>query len=194
MRKIVIFALAFVLMLSVSVSAQDDYEVDFDLKQKLNYLNNSEQLSGLTEIDMEFTQNIAFDKKLYLNPVLKLSYDENYSFSDLELNEKLNDSENYDYLKEAYFDLYLENADIRIGRQNMNWGSAYEINPTDVVNPMDLSAEDPLDSKLGVASIRSDYYLDFNTSLTGVIAANHRPSSVPDKVENMLYEGSEGMI
>ncbi len=38
-------------------------------------------------------------------------------------------------LDEAYLDLYLDDTDVRLGQQLVNWGSAYGLNPTSYVNP-----------------------------------------------------------
>ena len=49
-------------------------------------------------------------------------------------------------LREAYFELsgfLFENVDLKIGRQRIAWGTADKLNPTDNVNPLDLS--DPWD-------------------------------------------------
>lgn len=193
MKKITISLLALFLIFSLPVSAQD-YQLDGEVTQKINYLNDNEVFEGLTELNLEFNKSFGFDKKLYINPVFKLSYDENSEFDDLGFNEKLNEDDEYDFLKEAYFDLYLNNSDIRIGKQIVDWGSAYEINPTDVVNPMDFTAADPTDAELALPSVKTDYYFDFNTSLTGVLIGQHRPSPIPNTLETMVNSTGEAMI
>jgi len=61
-------------------------------------------------------------------------------------------------LREAYVDLYLGAIDLRFGKQIVAWGRADEINPTDNLNPQNLS--DPTrhksDRKIGVLSLKSD--------------------------------------
>lgn len=61
-------------------------------------------------------------------------------------------------LREAYIDLYFGAVSLRFGKQIIAWGKADEINPTDNLNPQDLS--DPTrpksDRKIGVFSLKSD--------------------------------------
>jgi len=99
----------------------------------------------------------------------------------------------YDYLREAYFDLYLENTDIRAGRQLVNWGTAYELNPIDLVNPLDLTTTDPLEFERGVAALKAKYYYDFNTIFTGVMIGEHRPATLPVGMENMAGQMIQGV-
>ena len=193
MKKITIILLALVLIFALPVSAQD-YQLDSELIQKINYLNDEKVFEGLTELNLEFNKSFGFDKRLYLNPVFKLSYGENSEFDELGFNEKLNEDKEYDFLKEAYFDFYLNNSDIRIGKQIVDWGSAYEMNPTDVVNPMDFTAANPTDAELALPSVKTDYYFDFNTSLTGVVIGQHRASPIPNSLQTMVNSTGEDMI
>jgi len=45
-------------------------------------------------------------------------------------------------LDEAYADIYLKNTDLRVGRQVVSWGTADGINPTNYINPRELSLTD----------------------------------------------------
>ncbi|MGM0438135.1 MAG: DUF1302 family protein [Bacillota bacterium] len=193
MEKITVLVIALIMVFALPVSAQE-YDLDGEVTQKLNYLNDSETVEGLTELNLEFSKDFGFDKSIYLNPVFKLNYDENSGIDDLSLNEKLGEDSEYDFLKEAYFDYYLENTDLRVGRQIIDWGSAYELNPTDVINPRDFTAEDPTSAQLGVASIKGDYYFDYRTSLTGVVVGQHRPSPIPSVLGTMVDKKAKGMI
>ena len=157
MKKITVLIVALVMIFALPVSAQE-YDLNGEVTQKLNYVNKSEIVEGLTELNLEFSKDFGFDKSIYLNPVFKLNYDKNSEIDNLSLNDKLGEKGEYDFLKEAYFDYYLENTDLRVGRQIIEWGSAYEINPTDVINPRDFTAEDPTSAELGVTSLKADYY------------------------------------
>ena len=193
MKKITVLLLALVLLFALPVSAQE-YDLDGEVTQKLNYLNDSETFEGLTELNLEFSKDFGFDKSIYLNPVFKLNYDENSEIDELSVNDKLGENGEYDFIKEAYFDYYLENTDLRVGRQIIDWGSAYELNPTDVINPRDFTADDPTSAELGVTSLKADYYYDYRTSLTGVVVGQHRPSPIPSALGTMVDETAKGMI
>ena len=193
MKKIAIMLLSFLLLFVGPVTAKN-IQMEGQINQKVNYLKENEIIEGITELNLEFKKEFAFDKKLYLNPVFKLSYDENTDFSTLKLNEKNEEDRKYDILKEAYFDLYLKKADLRVGKQMVSWGSAFKMNPTDVVNPIDFTADDPTEAELAVPAVKTDYYFDFKNSLSGVVIGQHRPSPIPDAVESMVEETASGMI
>jgi len=69
-------------------------------------------------------------------------------------------------LREIYIDLYLDTMDIRIGKQQIIWGKADGVFITDVVSPKDLSeflTRDFDEIRIGVTSLKLDYYLGNNT-------------------------------
>lgn len=193
MKRITVLIIALVMIFVLPVSAQE-YDLDAEVTQKFNYLSDIETVEGLTELNLEFSKDFAFDKSIYLNPVFKLNYDENSKIDTISINQKLGEDSDYDYLKEAYFDYYMENTDLRVGKQIVDWGSAYELNPTNVINPRDFTAEDPTNAQLGVVSIKADYYFDYKTSLTGVMIAEHRASPMPKEVKSMIDEKASNMI
>lgn len=194
MKKRITVVLMVLFLIAASPVAVQGYQFDSELSQNINYLNNEEIYESLTELNMEITKEFGMNKKLYLNPVFKLKLSENAKFEETGLNEKPFEDNDYDFLREGYMDFYLTDADIRIGKQNIDWGSAYELNPTDVINPIDFTAEEPTSAELGVPSIKTDYYFNFNTSLSGVIVTKHRASLIPNTVENMINDTAENII
>jgi len=69
-------------------------------------------------------------------------------------------------LREAYLDIYLNNFDIRFGRQQIIWGKADGAFITDIVSPKDLSEfllPDFEEIRMGVNAIKLDYYLQSNS-------------------------------
>ncbi|MFQ6607330.1 MAG: DUF1302 family protein [Fidelibacterota bacterium] len=71
--------------------------------------------------------------------------------NDLELN-----------LREMYLDLYFDNLDLRIGKQQIVWGEADGLFITDIVNPLDLREfilADFEDIRMAVNSIKAQAYL-----------------------------------
>ena len=63
-------------------------------------------------------------------------------------------------LKQAYIDYYTGWTAFRFGKQLMTWGKADEINPTDVLNPQDLSniLEDKIIRKIGLFALKANWY------------------------------------
>lgn len=84
-------------------------------------------------------------------------------------------------LIEAYSNLYLGSVDVRVGKQNIPWGRADALNPTDNLTPKDftlLSARDEEERRIGTVGIRTNYYRgDYTLSLIWLPIFN--PSTIP---------------
>ena len=84
-------------------------------------------------------------------------------------------------LLEAYTNLYLGSVDVRIGKQNIPWGRADALNPTDNLTPKDftlLSARDEEERRIGTVGVRTNYYRgDYTLSLIWLPIFN--PSTIP---------------
>lgn len=72
-------------------------------------------------------------------------------------------------LQEAYIDLYSTYVDFRLGQQTIAWGRADEINPTDVLNPQDMTniTEDKSIRRKGLPMAKMDIKLS-DVTLTAV--------------------------
>ncbi len=80
-----------------------------------------------------------------------------YSYSTDSLNLKL---------REIYMDLYFDNFDLRIGKQQIVWGKADGVFITDVVSPLNLTEfllPDFDEIRTGINAVKFDYYLGDNT-------------------------------
>jgi len=91
------------------------------------------------------------DASLFINPVF--NYDG--------LNNNLDIS-----LRQLYFDIASDNFDLRIGKQQIIWGKADGVFITDIISPRDLSQfilPEFEEVRIGVNSIKFDYYLDNST-------------------------------
>ncbi len=84
-------------------------------------------------------------------------------------------------IREANFELYdflVKNLDVTIGRQRIAWGTADGINPTDNLNPYDLSDIWDFGSHLGSDAIDFRYYIkDFK--IEGVFLPYFTPARMP---------------
>ncbi|MFN2364264.1 MAG: hypothetical protein ABR596_08200 [Halarsenatibacteraceae bacterium] len=74
-------------------------------------------------------------------------------------------------IREAYFDYYGADFDLRAGKQLVTWGTAIGYNPTDNINPINL--DDPAGDKDSRLLLKGDYFIDRNYRLTGLIAPFH---------------------
>ncbi len=91
------------------------------------------------------------DVELYVNPV----FDYNA------LNDNLDIS-----LRQVYMDIYFDNFDLRIGKQQIIWGKADGVFITDVISPRDLSEfilPDFEEIRIGTNAVKFDYYLGNST-------------------------------
>ncbi len=180
MKKIIIFLTIALLLINVPALALEinNFGISGEASQEVIYSSQTESWRGISQLDLEIDRSFGFDKYLFINPKFNIKYDEINDFSDLKIE-----------VDEAYFDLYLKNTDLRLGKQKVNWGTAYQYNPTDMVNPYDLTSENPLESQIGVSAVKSKYYINPTTSLDGVVVTDFNESPIPDTIKtNMITE------
>ena len=69
-------------------------------------------------------------------------------------------------MRELYLDLYFDNFDIRVGRQQVVWGKADGVFITDIVSPLNLTEfllPDFDEIRIGVIATKLDYYIGNST-------------------------------
>ena len=69
-------------------------------------------------------------------------------------------------LREIYLDLYFDNLDIRVGKQQIVWGKADGVFITDIVSPLNLTEfllPDFDEIRIGVYAAKVDYYIGNST-------------------------------
>lgn len=76
---------------------------------------------------------------------------------------------------EAYLDYYGDSFDLRVGKQRVSWGTAVELNPTNILNPVDLS--EPLGDRRAVWMAKLDYYTGNGLQVTGVYIPFFEPAA-----------------
>ncbi len=148
MKKILIIML---LAFTYSLFAQS---VDFS-----GYVRNyTGMLMGNGSNDFVILQNTfnlniekSFDNSAFkVNPMIYHDYSDSLSFR----------------LREAYLDLYFDNFDLRVGKQQIVWGKADGVFITDIVSPKDLFQfllPEFDEIRIGVEGAKFDYYLNDNT-------------------------------
>lgn len=81
--------------------------------------------------------------------------------------------------QELYVEVVSERADLRVGYSRVVWGRLDELQPTDVVNPLDLARfffEGRAEARLPVAMARGRLFLPKSTTLEAVVVPQFRPS------------------
>jgi len=84
-------------------------------------------------------------------------------------------------LAEAYFDFYLDSADVRVGKQKVIWGEAEGAFITDLVSPRDMRSfilADFSEIRKAVPAIKVDYYAGPYT-MQGIWVTHFIPTSLP---------------
>ncbi len=84
-------------------------------------------------------------------------------------------------LLEGYANFYFGSVDVRIGKQNIVWGRADALNPTDVLTPKDftlLSAKDEEERRIGTAGVKLNYYRNTYT-LSLIWLPIFNPTTIP---------------
>lgn len=65
-------------------------------------------------------------------------------------------------LREAYLDIFFDNLDLRLGKQQIIWGKADGVFITDIISPKDLSEfllRDFEEIRMGITALKADYYI-----------------------------------
>src|SRR5688572_21562806 len=80
-------------------------------------------------------------------------------------------------LRDAYWRARWDRVDVRVGQQQIRWGKADGINPTDFFTPIDYALLLPLedDRYRSVPAIRTDVHLDDTNSLSLVLEPDFTP-------------------
>ena len=84
-------------------------------------------------------------------------------------------------MRELYLDLYFDNFDIRIGKQQVVWGKADGVFITDVVSPLNLTEfllPDFDEIRRGVIAAKIDYYIG-NSTIEAIIIPQFTPTLTP---------------
>ncbi len=112
------------------------------------------------------------DAKFFVNPVF--DYNALAQYFDISL-------------RQAYLDIYFDNFDLRMGKQQIIWGKADGVFITDVISPRDLSEfiiPDFEEIRIGVNAVKLDYYLG-NSTFEAVWIPAFQSTVQPD--ENSIW-------
>ncbi len=158
-RSLFVLFLIVSLVSLTSISVQAAPQISGELLSKLGVvLEDSYNLSAGQEVILNLDESLS-------SGAVHLKFKGDY---------KLPEGEWALDLDEAYLDYYAPNFDFRLGKQRLNWGTALQLNPTDVINPSNIN--DPLGEKLPVYLLNLDYYLSDTWQVTGVYAPFFTPA------------------
>ncbi len=89
----------------------------------------------------------------------------------------------YFNMRELYLDLYFDNFDLRIGKQQVVWGKADGVFITDIVSPLNLTEfllPDFDEIRIGVIAAKLNYYIG-NGSIEAILIPLFTPTLRPSK-------------
>lgn len=96
----------------------------------------------------------------------------------------------YDWLREAYIDTKWGNADIRIGKQQVVWGTADGIKLLDIINPTDyreLNQNTPDDARIPIWMVNADIPVGETGSFQVILA-----QAEENKIPGLDKDGDDG--
>jgi len=173
MKRIVVvmIGIASLLFISGNVCLAEEMELGGDISHNLFYLlREGELFQNITQYGLFLKKNFRGGKgKVYLS--FKGGHDS-----------IMEDSIEPVKLDEAYVDIYLKNTDLRVGRQVVSWGTADGINPTNYINPRELSLTETEPRGKPLAILKATYY-GKKADVTGVIVFDFEPQEIPEELE-----------
>ena len=122
------------------------------------------------------TLNLNFEKRgekvaFKANPMMYMYNSDSLSFN----------------MREIYMDMYFENFDLRLGKQQIVWGKADGVFITDIISPLNLSEfllPDFDEIRTGVIAAKLDYYVG-NGTIEAIVIPQFTPITRPD--ENSIW-------
>jgi|GEM_PF-4430141 len=191
--KKVNLAMAVTMALGAS-AANAEIEISGHLKNETAFFTDSGQLIGeeKTQYDKSdsHSDTLKFENsaRLFVNGELgeesSWHLDLNLIYDTEGVESEFKGHENYtqhDWLKEAYIDTRWGNTDIRIGKQQVVWGTADGIKLLDIINPTDyreFSQNTMEDSRIPIWMINTDTLIGESGSLQFIIA-EHEENKIP---------------
>jgi hypothetical protein len=155
-RRDFILTMIIILICSAGVLAKGKLEISGTLDSSIEGISDDGELIDRERLDLELKKNFGFDADMYIDLA---TYSMKNEDAEIELNE-------------AYLNYYTDNIDWRIGKQIINWGSSYKLQPTNYFTPCDYTALKPLDEKKGIKAVNGRYYTANGLEITGVVIPN----------------------
>lgn len=165
-----LFIYAILISIAWNLNAQSMPEISGEINTRASVrLDSSQQVWSRTTFRLKLDSEISETVKAFANVKM-------YSTKNADFDWKLN---------EAYIDYYGGRFDLRAGVQIINWGTAWMINPTNNINPYDLSEEAALipEDRLGVTAVLLKYYPVNDLVFSGVYIPCFIPALETPNVE-----------
>ncbi len=207
----VILLTTLLLMASVSIS-HADLEIErgpiygllkkalpFDKLEIAGYLKNETSLhiahgfdefmkeANIANLEAEYT--VSGNVKLFT--ILRWFYDSVYNLEsrydrdpqwESKTNQKLKYPEKLQWLRECYVDVLTDTLDLRLGKQQVVWGTADGVRILDIVNPLDYrewTLKDYIDTRIPLWMINAEGQILANGQLQLLLIPDYQPNYYP---------------
>ncbi|MCX5702882.1 MAG: hypothetical protein NT066_00050 [Candidatus Omnitrophica bacterium] len=138
--------------------------------------------SNIAQLEAEY----KFNDNIQLFTILRWFYDSVYDIEDKysllvesKSNQKLQQPEKQQWLRECYLDLLTDKLDMRLGKQQVVWGTADGVRILDIVNPLDYTEwtlKDYIDSRIPLWMINAEGKLLMNGQLQLLLIPDYQPN------------------
>jgi hypothetical protein len=137
------------------------------------------------ETEYKFNENIQFFS------ILKWFYDSVYQLEDKykddpkwesKTNKKLKYPEKLQWLRECYLDILTDRLDLRLGKQQVVWGTADGVRILDIVNPLDYrewTLQNYIDSRIPLWMLNAEGKLLMNGQLQLLLIPDYQANYYP---------------
>lgn len=168
--------ICFVLLILASAIFSNDIRAQENIRfsasmETVLALDDDELLDDLL-LNLYMRRNFGFDADLYIDLEFhsyhsRYELDKDFYLKELSRLERVSSVD----INEAYLNYYSENIDWKIGRQIVNWGSAFLFSPGNYFNPENLSTLSTEPKKIAVESLKGRYYHpERNLEVSGVLS------------------------
>ncbi|MFH1457786.1 MAG: DUF1302 family protein [Candidatus Omnitrophota bacterium] len=143
--------------------------------------------SNIAQLEAEYT----FNEHVQFFTILRWFYDAVYELEnkyandpqwESKTNQKLKHPEKLQWLRECYLDVLTDSLDLRLGKQQVVWGTADGVRILDIVNPLDYrdwTLKDYIDSRLPLWMINAEGKILLNGHLQLLLIPDYEANYYP---------------
>jgi hypothetical protein len=199
-----ILSAAVALAMALPGAALAEIEISGYLKNETSFFTQDGQMTGQGGSVLDGTSNDSFDVRKFQNQARffvngdvgessSWHADINLIYDTEGVNSKYRGHENYtayDYLRELYLDTELAGWYMRLGKQQVVWGTADGIKLLDIINPTDyreLNQDTMEDSRIPIWMINAEHDVGDNGNVQLIIA-----QSEENKIPGLNADGDGG--
>ena len=185
MKKLSIFILIMTILLSFGATSwAGELEIHGELINDLiieesennadkKYFKNLDKNNLLTGniFNLILEKELGFEGNVYL----KTQFSKKYN------------GEKVAQIRQGYLDYYTKNADFRIGKQMIRWGTGYRFKPNDVFNPNDMTGLKEYFDRLAINAVKMNYYFPNRSELAFVFTPEAKPQKLKEEKIDSIF-------